>query len=204
VSFRTTKADDAAVEARKHITSVKFVVSGGFGAGKTTFVGSISEVPPLRTEAAMTSVGTDVDARKGSLAKTTTTVAMDFGRLTVDEQLVMYLFGTPGQERFGFMWENITSGALGAVILVDTDRLDQSFPAVDHFEAKGIPFVVAVNRFDGARRHSLDEVRAALGVGEHVPVVDCDARQTGSAKAVLLTLLEHLAAAVRRQAALAT
>ena len=202
MSFRTTKVDDPTT--RKHITSVKFVVSGGFGAGKTTFVGSISEVPPLRTEAAMTSVGTDVDARKGSLAKTTTTVAMDFGRLTVDEQLVMYLFGTPGQERFGFMWENITSGALGAVILVDTDRLDQSFPAVDHFEAKGIPFVIAVNRFDGARRHSLDEVRAALGVGEHVPVVDCDARQTGSAKQVLLTLLEHLAAAVRRQAVVAT
>lgn len=204
MSFRTTKADDRTVEARKHITSVKFVVSGGFGAGKTTFVGSISEVPPLRTEAAMTSVGTDVDARKGSLAKTTTTVAMDFGRLTVDEQLVMYLFGTPGQERFGFMWENITSGALGAVILVDTDRLDQSFPAVDHFEAKGIPFVVAVNRFDGARRHGLDDVRAALGVGDHVPITDCDARQTGSAKQVLLTLLEHLAAGARQQAALAT
>lgn len=204
MSFRTTKAADRTVEARKHITSVKFVVSGGFGAGKTTFVGSISEVPPLRTEAAMTSVGTDVDARKGSLAKTTTTVAMDFGRLTVDERLVMYLFGTPGQERFGFMWENITSGALGAVILVDTERLDQSFPAVDHFEAKGIPFVVAVNRFDGARRHSLDEVRAALGVGDHVPICDCDARETGSAKQVLLTLLEHLAAAARQQAALAT
>lgn len=204
MSFRSTKAEDRTVGARKHITSVKFVVSGGFGAGKTTFVGSISEVPPLRTEAAMTSVGTDVDARKGSLAKTTTTVAMDFGRLTVDEQLVMYLFGTPGQERFGFMWENITSGALGAVILVDTDRLDQSFPAVDHFEAKGIPFVVAVNRFDGSRRHSLEEVRAALGVGEQVPVTDCDARETGSAKQVLLTLLEHLAAAARQQAAVAT
>lgn len=181
-----------------HVTSVKFVVSGGFGAGKTTFVGAISEVPPLRTEAAMTSVAAAVDTRKGSLAKTTTTVAMDFGRLTVDESLVMYLFGTPGQERFGFMWESITNGALGAVILVDTARLDQSFPAVDHFEAKGIPFVVALNRFDGGPSHEVDEVRAALGVAEHVPVTDCDARQTDSAKQVLLLLLEHLAESARR------
>ena len=199
--IRRTMRDDTAqttTPPRGRITSVKFVVSGGFGAGKTTFVASISEVPPLRTEAAMTSVATDVDARKGSAAKTTTTVAMDFGRLTVDEQLVMYLFGTPGQERFGFMWENITAGALGAVILVDTDRLDQSFPAVDHFEAKGIPFVVAVNRFEGASRHGLEAVRAALGVGPDVPVTDCDARDTGSAKQVLLTLLEHLAANARR------
>jgi signal recognition particle receptor subunit beta len=189
--------DETAPAPRGRVTSVKFVVSGGFGAGKTTFVGSISEVPPLRTEAAMTSVASEVDARKGSIDKTTTTVAMDFGRLTVDEQLVMYLFGTPGQERFGFMWESITAGALGAVILVDTDRLDQSFPAVDHFEAKGIPFVVAVNRFEGSRQHSLDEVRAALGIGPEVPVTDCDARQTDSAKQVLLTLLQHLAARAR-------
>ncbi len=176
---------------------MKFVVSGGFGAGKTTFVGAISEVPPLRTEAAMTKVAADVDARKGSEAKTTTTVAMDFGRLTVDETLVMYLFGTPGQERFGFMWDNITAGALGAVILVDTNRLDQSFPAVDHFEAKKIPFVVAVNRFGGDRTHTLDEVRSALGVGPDVPVTECDARRTDSAKNVLLLLLEHLANARR-------
>lgn len=180
------------------ITSVKFVVSGGFGAGKTTFVSSISEVPPLRTEAAMTSVATRVDDRKGSDAKSTTTVAMDFGRLTVDESLVMYLFGTPGQERFGFMWDNITAGALGAVVLVDTDRLDQSFPAVDHFEAKGIPFVVAVNRFDGSEAHGLDAVRSALGVGDDVPLIECDARRTASARDVLLLLLEHLADAARR------
>ncbi len=185
----------------RHITSVKFVVSGGFGAGKTTFVSAISEVPPLRTEAAMTSVAADVDARKGSDAKTTTTVAMDFGRLTVDETLVMYLFGTPGQERFGFMWDNITNGALGAVILVDTGRLDQSFPAVDHFEAKGIPFVIAVNRFSGGPRHSLEDVRGALGVAAHVPITDCDARRTNSARDVLLLLLEHLAAAELESAA---
>ncbi|WP_436792985.1 GTP-binding protein [Actinospongicola halichondriae] len=170
-------------------------MSGGFGAGKTTFVSAISEVPPLRTEAAMTSVAADVDRRKGSEAKTTTTVAMDFGRLTVDETLVMYLFGTPGQERFGFMWDNITNGALGAVILVDTGRLDQSFPAVDHFEAKAIPFVVAVNRFAGGPTHSLEEVRAALGVAAEVPMVECDARRTESARDVLLVLLEHLARA---------
>ena len=182
---------------RRHITSVKFVVSGGFGAGKTTFVGAISEVPPLRTEAAMTQVAAGLDARKGSEAKTTTTVAMDFGRLTVDETLVMYLFGTPGQERFGFMWDNITSGALGAVILVDTTRLDQSFPAVDHFEAKGIPFVIAVNRFDDRETHPLHEVRAALGVAEDVPIIDCDARRTSSAKDVLLLLLETLAGSAR-------
>ncbi len=192
---------DRSPARRGHVTSVKFVVSGGFGAGKTTFVGAISEVPPLRTEAAMTQVAADLDSRKGSDAKTTTTVAMDFGRLTVDDTLVMYLFGTPGQERFGFMWDNITSGALGAVILVDTTRLDQSFPAVDHFEAKGIPFVIAVNRFDDRETHALDEVRAALGIGAHVPITECDARATGSAKDVLLLLLETLARSRREMAA---
>ncbi len=178
---------------KRWVTSVKFVVSGGFGAGKTTFVSAISEVPPLRTEAAMTSVGADVDRRKGSEAKTTTTVAMDFGRLTVDESLVMYLFGTPGQERFGFMWDNITAGALGAVILVDTSRLDQSFPAVDHFEAKGIPFVVAVNRFENRPAHGLEDVRTALGISPDVQMAECDARHTESARDVLLVLLETLA-----------
>ena len=177
--------------------AVKIVISGGFGVGKTTFVGSISEITPLRTEAAMTTLSERIDDASKVQGKTTTTVAMDFGRITVDESLVMYLFGTPGQDRFGFMWDDLCTGAIGAVVLVDTRRIDDCFPAVDYFEAKRLPFVIGVNCFDPENRHPLNEVRDALGVSSDVPMLECDARRRESAKSVLLTLLESLVARAR-------
>lgn len=180
--------------SNRHITAVKFVIAGGFGVGKTTFVGAISEVEPLTTEAAMTVVASGVDDHQAvaNTTKTTTTVAMDFGRLTVDESLVMYLFGAPGQGRFTFMWDDLINGALGAVVLVDTRRVEDCFAAVDYFEKKGLPFVVGVNCFDGAERYELDEVRDALGIMPHVPVFEMDARQKSSCRDALLVLLELL------------
>ncbi len=174
----------------QRVVPVKMVVAGGFGVGKTTFVSTLSEVEPLTTEASMTSVAAGVDNRGDVGTKTTTTVAMDFGRLTVDETLVCYLFGTPGQDRFGFMWDDLANGALGGIVLVDTRRFDDCFPAVDYFEHRNLPFAVALNAFDGQVAHEPAQVRAALNLSDDTPVVVCDARQTSSAKTVMLALLE--------------
>ena len=184
--------------ATQDALSVKIVVAGGFGVGKTTLVGAVSEIEPLRTEALMTAASTPVDDLSMLPDKTTTTVAMDFGRITLAEDLVLYLFGTPGQNRFWFMWDDITRGAIGAVVLVDTRRLADCFGAVDYVEQRGIPFVVAINAFDGVLQHGVDEVRDALQLSTEVPFVVTDARERESVKNVLVRLVEHAMAVVRQ------
>nr|WP_223105533.1 ATP/GTP-binding protein [Dactylosporangium vinaceum] len=169
---------------------VKIIVAGGFGVGKTTTVGSISEIAPLTTEAEMTSAAIGIDEPGQASTKSTTTVAMDFGCVTIDQSLKLYLFGTPGQDRFGFMWDDLVRGALGALVVVDSSRLDDCYPAVDYFERAGLPFVVAVNAFNGRMAHDLDEVRWALAVAEHVPIVTFDARVRTSVRDAMLVVLE--------------
>ncbi|TDB83493.1 ATP-binding protein [Actinomadura sp. KC216] len=177
--------------------AVKILIAGGFGVGKTTLVGAVSEIRPLQTEELLTDRGLGVDDTGGVERKTTTTVAMDFGRITIRAGLVLYLFGTPGQDRFWFMWDELSYGALGAVVLADTRRLTDSFPAVDYFENRGLPFVVGVNRFDDGYDYTTEEIREALDLGEEAPVVLCDARDRADGKEVLTTLMKHILAVHR-------
>jgi signal recognition particle receptor subunit beta len=197
MAFVDSEVADGA-KAIQDALSVKIVIAGGFGVGKTTFVGAVSEIEPLRTAALMTEASVPVDDITMLPDKTTTTVAMDFGRITLAEDLVLYLFGTPGQNRFWFMWDDICRGAIGAVVLVDTRRLADCFGAVDYVEGRGIPFIVALNAFDGIQRHEIDEVREALQLGPEVPFVVTDARERESVKNVLVSLVEHAMAIVQR------
>ena len=183
--------DSALTSPPRKAASTKIVIAGGFGVGKTTLVGSVSEIQPLRTEALVTNESEGVDNLDAVPSKATTTVAMDFGRLTLGEDLILYLFGTPGQRRFWFMWDDLCLGAIGAIVIVDTNRLDESFSPLDYFEAKGLPFIVAVNQFDGLQQYTLDQVKQALALPPEVPIISIDARDRDSAKAALIRVTEY-------------